>query len=58
LVRLAYLMQRPRCGSIESGCLSRVCLLRCLSWPGHELMCFCARDQACHADVLLELANP
>jgi hypothetical protein len=25
---------------------------------GHDLMCFCPLDQACHADVLLELANP
>ena len=24
---------------------------------GHDLMCFCALDQPCHADVLLELAN-
>jgi hypothetical protein len=25
---------------------------------GHDLMCFCPADQPCHADVLLELANP
>ena len=25
---------------------------------GHDLMCFCPLDQPCHADVLLELANP
>jgi hypothetical protein len=25
---------------------------------GHDLMCFCDLDQPCHADVLLELANP
>lgn len=25
---------------------------------GHGLMCFCAPDQPCHADVLLEAANP
>lgn len=24
---------------------------------GKDLMCFCALDQPCHADVLLELAN-
>jgi hypothetical protein len=25
---------------------------------GHDLMCFCPLDQPCHADVLLEYANP
>lgn len=25
---------------------------------GHDLACWCRLDQACHADVLLELANP
>ena len=25
---------------------------------GHDLMCFCPPDQPCHADLLLELANP
>ncbi|HJQ89142.1 MAG TPA: DUF4326 domain-containing protein [Propionibacteriaceae bacterium] len=25
---------------------------------GHDLMCFCPPDQRCHADVLLEVANP
>ena len=25
---------------------------------GHDLMCFCPLNQSCHADVLLELANP
>jgi hypothetical protein len=25
---------------------------------GHDLMCFCPLDQPCHADVLLEVANP
>jgi Domain of unknown function (DUF4326) len=25
---------------------------------GHDLMCWCPLDQPCHADVLLELANP
>lgn len=25
---------------------------------GHDLMCFCPLNQLCHADVLLELANP
>jgi hypothetical protein len=25
---------------------------------GHDLICFCPLDQPCHADVLLELANP
>jgi hypothetical protein len=25
---------------------------------GHDLMCYCPLDQPCHADVLLELANP
>jgi hypothetical protein len=25
---------------------------------GHGLMCFCPLDQHCHADVLLQLANP
>jgi hypothetical protein len=25
---------------------------------GHDLMCFCPLGQPCHADVLLELANP
>ncbi len=24
---------------------------------GHDLMCFCAEDSPCHADVLLRLAN-
>lgn len=24
---------------------------------GHDLVCWCAIDQPCHADVLLELAN-
>lgn len=24
---------------------------------GHDLCCYCALDQPCHADVLLELAN-
>lgn len=24
---------------------------------GHDLMCFCALDQPCHADILLEIAN-
>ena len=24
---------------------------------GHDLACWCPLDQACHADVLLELAN-
>ena len=24
---------------------------------GHDLGCFCRLDQACHADVLLEVAN-
>lgn len=24
---------------------------------GHDLACYCALDQECHADVLLELAN-
>ena len=30
--------------------------LRCLA--GHDLACWCPLDQPCHADVLLELANP
>jgi hypothetical protein len=25
---------------------------------GRDLMCFCPLEQPCHADVLLELANP
>lgn len=25
---------------------------------GKDLVCFCALDQACHADILLKLANP
>lgn len=25
---------------------------------GHDLACWCPLDQPCHADVLLELANP
>lgn len=25
---------------------------------GRDLMCFCPLNQPCHADVLLELANP
>jgi hypothetical protein len=25
---------------------------------GYDLMCFCPLNQPCHADVLLELANP
>jgi hypothetical protein len=25
---------------------------------GHDLMCFCQLDKPCHADLLLELANP
>lgn len=25
---------------------------------GHDLACWCSLDQPCHADVLLELANP
>lgn len=25
---------------------------------GHDLCCWCPPDQPCHADVLLELANP
>jgi len=25
---------------------------------GHDLMCFCPLNRPCHADVLLELANP
>lgn len=25
---------------------------------GHDLACWCRLDQPCHADVLLELANP
>jgi len=25
---------------------------------GHDLMCFCPPSQPCHANVLLELANP
>lgn len=25
---------------------------------GHDLGCFCALDQPCHVDVLIELANP
>jgi hypothetical protein len=25
---------------------------------GHDLMCFCPLNQPCHADVLLDLANP
>lgn len=25
---------------------------------GRDLACWCALDQSCHADVLLELANP
>ena len=25
---------------------------------GHDLACWCAPDSPCHADVLLELANP
>lgn len=25
---------------------------------GHDLGCWCPLDQPCHADVLLELANP
>ena len=25
---------------------------------GHDLVCWCPLDQPCHADVLLELANP
>lgn len=25
---------------------------------GHDLACWCALDQPCHADVLLEIANP
>ena len=24
---------------------------------GHDLACWCARDEACHADTLLEIAN-
>lgn len=31
---------------------ARIALLR-----GKNLACFCPLDQACHADVLLELAN-
>ncbi len=46
-------------------------LYRTLAWPeahhrawirenlrGRDLVCWCALDQPCHADVLLELANP
>jgi hypothetical protein len=29
-----------------------------LELAGHDLMCFCPLDQPCHADVLLDLANP
>jgi hypothetical protein len=25
---------------------------------GHDLMCFCPLDRPCHADALLDLANP
>ena len=28
------------------------------SLRGHDLACWCPLDQPCHADVLLELANP
>ena len=37
----------------ESSLLSQMSEL-----AGHDLMCFCPLDQPCHADVLLELANP
>ena len=37
----------------QSGLLSQMSEL-----AGHDLTCFCPADQPCHADVLLELANP
>ena len=37
----------------ESGLLSQMSEL-----AGHDLMCFCLVVQPCHADLLLELANP
>ncbi len=29
----------------------------CRELRGHDLACWCALDEVCHADVLLELAN-
>jgi hypothetical protein len=41
-----------KCWTNPRGLLSRLPELR-----GKNLACFCALDQPCHADVLLELAN-
>lgn len=38
-----------------SGIVTKIYAERDLK--GHNLACFCALDQPCHADVLLEIAN-
>ena len=45
--------------TIEQSDARRARILDALpSLRGKNLMCFCPLDQPCHADVLLELANP
>jgi len=42
-----YILQRPA-----------MWLAACDELAGHDLACWCPLDQPCHADVLLEVANP
>lgn len=41
-----------------AGLLTRCCLGDLHILRGRNLACWCPLDQPCHADVLLELANP
>lgn len=41
----------------DSGALERQLRTDLATLAGKDLMCWCPRNQPCHADVLLELAN-
>lgn len=45
-------LQNPQLAKVRVAVLVRLHLLR-----GHDLACWCPLEGACHADVLLELAN-
>jgi hypothetical protein len=50
--------QFESCGAYAGTQVQRGTLLRRMGeLRGKNLACFCAPDMACHADVLLELAN-
>lgn len=42
---------------VQQGLAPSVAEIR-VELAGRDLMCWCPLDQPCHADVLLELANP